>query len=645
MTDCLRPQDQLRAQLDAMRSRLQATENDLRELKRRHGQFIDGMHDGFAAVDLDGRIVQFNKTFAEMIQYPPDQIPKLTYRDITPERWHRMEGQILKEQVFVRGYSDVYEKEYRRADGSIIAVELRTHLATDAHGTPNGMWAFVRDITAHTEAVGKLAESEARFRALFEHAADGFIVADIHTGDLRMANNAACEMTGYGHEEITGLSIRDIHPIESLSQVTEAFEKYARGELQPARDILILRKDGRLIHVEVNAIPVQVNGVSCVLGAFRDVTEKKRLTERLYASEEQYRTVVEHAGETIATVDANGTFLFMNKIAATRLGGHPEDYVGKGMWDVFPKAIADRQAGSVRKVIETGESMNVVVPTEVQGQQRWYNTTVAPVREANGDIRSALIMGRDITELREAQHKLERYRQQVSQTERLASLGALSATVAHELAQPLTVARISIQDARAQLEATGCSAEIVGTLDDALDGIGDVVTGIERFRGFARQSTRSKPRNVQLADIVDRTVHLLLDEARAKQMLIQTEGLAALPEVSADEKDVEQICFALMVNAIQASDGRKNCQLVVKGRVEGQKVTLQFEDTCGGIPAKNLDRVFEPFFTTKPLGEGTGLGLCIVEGIVSRLRGTVHVETAEGEGSIFSISLPIGGEN
>ncbi|MHC4521309.1 MAG: sensor histidine kinase, partial [Planctomycetota bacterium] len=81
-------------------------------------------------------------------------------------------------------------------------------------------------------------------------------------------------------------------------------------------------------------------------------------------------------------------------------------------------------------------------------------------------------------------------------------------------------------------------------------------------------------------------------------------------------------------------------KLTIKGRAEDQQVILRFEDTCGGIPSENLNRIFEPFFTTKSLGEGTGLGLCIVEGAVTRLGGRVYVETVAGEGSTFCISLP-----
>jgi len=114
-----------------------------------------------------------------------------------------------------------------------------------------------------------------------------------------------------------------------------------------------------------------------------------------------------------------------------------------------------------------------------------------------------------------------------------------------------------------------------------------------------------------------------------------------LPPVYANEKDMEQMCFALIENAIHAADGKKQRKLVVSGRKADDKVMLRFEDTCGGILPEQVDRIFEPFFTTKPPGEGTGLGLCIVDRVVRQAGGTIRVENRPGEGVTFHVTLPV----
>ena len=508
-------EDGVRAELDATRARLASTQKRLRRLQRSYAQLSEGMYDGFAAVDLNGAIVEFNSAFQRMIGYPPAEIPKLTYQDITPEKWHRVEEEILQQQVLKRGYSDVYEKEYRREDGRIIAVELRTHLITDDGGSPTGLWAFVRDITERKRSEQKIRDNEALTKSLLN------------------ANT-----------------------------------------------------------------------------------------------------------ETMILVDLQWNILAINETAARRLDSTVEELLGANFadlgLDVMPRAVHESRSAHAREVIETGQPVRFV--NERFG--RLYDTQIYPVRDGSGATTRLAVFARDITEQTQAQRELERYRQRMSQTERLASIGTLSATVAHELTQPLTVMRMSIQETLAQLEATGCSEAILEALHDSLDGISDVTSRVERFRGFARQSARAKPSNVRFRDVVERTLGLLADRAHTRKLSMSTEGLDGLPEIYADVKDLEQVCFALVENAIQAADGQANHTLTIRGRAEDQQVILRFEDTCGGIPAQDLNKVFEPFFTTKPLGEGTGLGLCIVEGVVARLGGKVHVETDPGQGSTFCISLP-----
>jgi PAS domain S-box-containing protein len=157
-------------------------EEALRESEERYRVLHEGLRDAFAKVTMDGAIVEFNAAFQEMLGYAPDELRTLTYRDVTPERWRAFEEDILSTQVLPRGFSDVYEKEYRRKDGTVFPVELRTILMRDARGRPCAMWAIVRDISAR-----KLAET-ALARAMAEAeranvAKSSFLAAASH--DLR----------------------------------------------------------------------------------------------------------------------------------------------------------------------------------------------------------------------------------------------------------------------------------------------------------------------------------------------------------------------------------------------------------------------------------------------------------------------------
>ncbi len=435
--------------------------------------------------------------------------------------------------------------------------------------------------------------------------------------------------------------VAHIHP-DDRERVLAGLSRLFQDDFH-VHEYRFLRKDGsyRWVHDESRLIRDEQDEPLECIGYWMDITEHKQLEQKVLQSEEQYRTLVESAGESIATIDEDGVFLFMNETGAKRLGGKPEDYVGKTMWDLFPKEIADRQAASVREVINTKQGMNQVVLTELQGQPRWYNTTIEPLRDGSGKVTAAIIVARDIHTHKRAEEELEIYRERMARAEELASLGSLSATVAHELTQPLTVISLSIENALAKLEATSSPETVIRRLNDSLTEVSNITSIVERFRNFARRSSDEIVREIELGVVGERVVKLLNESARRARIALCLNDVDKLPPVYLNEKDMEQLFFALADNAIQAAEGKKSRQLIISGAVKNEYIELSFSDNCGGVAPEDIDKIFEPFFTTKPKGQGTGLGLCIVQSIVSRAGGKIRVESKFGEGSTFFVTLPI----
>ncbi|MCW2285895.1 PAS domain S-box-containing protein [Rhodoblastus acidophilus] len=133
----------------------------LRDSEERYRMLHEGLRDGYCRVTMDGLLTEFNAVFAEMLGYAPDELRKLTYLDITPARWRVYEDEIVRTQIIGRGFSEVYEKEYIRKDGSVFPVELRTILMRDARGEPCAMWAIVRDISIRKQFESALAAAKA----------------------------------------------------------------------------------------------------------------------------------------------------------------------------------------------------------------------------------------------------------------------------------------------------------------------------------------------------------------------------------------------------------------------------------------------------------------------------------------------------
>jgi PAS domain S-box-containing protein len=263
------------------------------------------------------------------------------------------------------------------------------------------------------------------------------------------------------------------------------------------------------------------------------------------------------------------------------------------------------------------------------------------VNDENGRPISMMGSFVDITESKRREDELSKYRGQMARAEQLASLGTLSATVAHQLTQPLTVIRLSMDNALDELEATSSSKTVIKRLRDSVTQVSNITSIIENFRNFARKSSGRTVSEVNLNVVAARIARLLSESARSANIVLRLRNMGDLPCPWMNETDLEQLFFALIENAIQATDGKKTRQLVISGAVKDGNIELRLSDDCGGIAPENLDKIFEPFFTTRPRGQGTGLGLCIVQDVVSRIGGHVRVESIFGKGTTFIIDIPI----
>lgn len=538
---------------------------------------------------------------------------------------------------------ETYDIEYRikRKDGQWIWLYDRSVSTHKKKGVVYADGVFT-DITERKKAEQNLRRSEEKFRDIFEKTVIGMYRTS-PDGRILMANPALVRMLGYSSfEELAerNLEAEGYEPQYPRSEFKKRIERDGRVV---AMESSWLRRDGTALLIIENARVVRdENGNTLYYeGTAEDITERIRAELALRESEEKYRTLVESAGESIATIDDNGHFLFMNMTGAKRVGGRPEDYVGKTMWEVFPKKIADRQMASVRQVIKTGEGINTITLTELQGQSRWYNTTIEPLRDSSGKVTAALVIARDIHEFKQAQEELARYREEMVRAEQLASLGTLSAMTAHQLTQPLTIIGLSLENSLADLEATTCPDTVREALKDSLAEVSNVTSIVNRFRNFARKASESSAWDVDLKAVAERIMKLLSESARRAGVTLRLKKMDKLPCIYSNEKELEQLFFALIENAIQAAEGKKNRRLTISGDVKNGRVELQFSDNCGGIAPENIEKIFEPFFTTKTQGARTGLGLCIVERIASRTGGKVRIENQPGKGSTFIVTLPI----
>lgn len=197
--------------------------------------------------------------------------------------------------------------------------------------------SIMRALREAEERIGRkkdqeaLIESEERFRAVFDNAVDGILLADVENKKFHSGNNTICRMLGYSEKEIIKLGVMDIHPEADLPHVAQVFERQARKETKAAKDIPIKRKDGSIFYADINAFPVTLAGKTYLVGIFRDVTERKHAEEALRDSEKRYRTIVENITDALYMHDFEGNVIDVNENACKTLGYTREELIGANL--------------------------------------------------------------------------------------------------------------------------------------------------------------------------------------------------------------------------------------------------------------------------------------------------------------------------
>jgi PAS domain S-box-containing protein len=295
-------------------------EEKLRQSEVRYRMLHESLRDAFVQVAMDGRIIDCNELYCQMLGYSADEIRTLTYKELTPERWHAFEDGIVRDQIVPRGYSDVYEKEYRRKDGAIFPVELRTILSRDESGRPSSMWGIVRHIGERKRADAELRQSEERLRAIVETAVDAIVVID-ERGLIQSVNPALERIFGYAPSEVVGKNVSILMPERDAAIHDKFIGAYLRtGKAKIigiGREVDHRRKDGSVFAADLAIAEWRQGGKLYFTGTVRDITERKRHEEEVHLL---LREVNHRAKNMLGLVQA-----IARQTAATK----PGDFIGR----------------------------------------------------------------------------------------------------------------------------------------------------------------------------------------------------------------------------------------------------------------------------------------------------------------------------
>ncbi|HKV70923.1 MAG TPA: ATP-binding protein, partial [Gemmatimonadales bacterium] len=309
-----------------------------------------------------------------------------------------------------------------------------------------------------------------------------------------------------------------------------------------------------------------------------------------------------------------------------------EDAVGRLVFDVLDRQPRELLKREFERVFATGEIQQVEMESQATRDARYYRITKIPMRLGDDQITHVITIGEDVTEWREAQHRL-------AQTEKLAAIGQLAAGVMHEINNPLATILACAEALKLRDDGSTRGDEYLEIIDKEVQRCRRI---IDRLLDFSRPRTGEK-RVVDINDVIEQTLFLLKHHERFKRMVVTKEFTTGLPTIPADPERLIQSFMALLLNAMDAMNSRGT--LTVRSGMNperGDELLIEFIDRGVGIKKEELSKIFEPFFTTKPQGRGTGLGLSICYGIIADHRGRIEVESQIGVGSTFKFFLPVG---
>ncbi len=477
------------------------------------------------------------------------------------------------------------------------------------------------------QAEEALRESEERYKTLFESAAEGMLIADIETKKQKYANPAICTMLGYSQEELTKMSIADIHPKDSLEYVLAEFNAQARGE-KKLSTLPCLKKDGTIIYADINATKAIIDGRECNIGFFTDVTERKRAEESIVRSAQEWAATFDSITDLVSIHNKDFKLIRVNKAFANSLNMKPEELIGKTCYQMIHGTTEPVPSCPHMKTLKTKEPARGEFFEPHLGIH--LDVATSPIFDDKGEVVASVHIARDITE-----HK--KMEEQLMVNDRLASIGQLASGIAHELNNPLTSV-IGFSELLLGKDLAEDVKEDLATINREAKRTANVVKGLLTF---ARKQGTEKAL-VDINSSVQVVLQLRSYEHRVSNIYLNARLAPDLPQITGNSSQLQQVFLNIVINAEQAMlEAHGRGTLTIATERVGDIVRASITDDGPGISPENMRKLFTPFFTTKEVGKGTGLGLSICHGIITEHNGRIYAESKTGKGATFVVELPI----
>lgn len=504
------------------------------------------------------------------------------------------------------------------------------------------------------QAEDALYEFEERYRNLIGGSIQGIFVHQ--DWKLLFANQSFAKILGY----------KSVKEVMALDSIAETFAPYERDRLTVFRDASkrggqapsqyefdAVRKDGSIITLLNIVRMVKWEGEDAIQSAVIDISDRKQAEQRVLDEKERAENYLAIAGTMIVALSASGMVTLVNRKGCEILGYDLIELLGTNWIEtVIPENDRAKTEKDFKNFIDSKKGTIAQLESEVvtkTGERRLIEWHVTLVEDGEGKVTGTLSSGEDITDRERAALEREHLQSELRQAEKLKTIGTLAGGIAHDFNNILTPI---IGYSHMALSEVPEDSQVHADIERVVKGANRAKELVNQILTFSRRG-EFEVSPVQFQLVVEDALKLI-EASSPANIEIHTQIDTQCPPVMGDPSQLHQVVMNLCTNAFGAmekSGGRLNVSLEIfevdakftKHRAEsfkGKYVKLCIQDTGRGMGPETLERIFEPFYTTRGVGEGTGMGLATVHGIIASHHGEIFVDSKLGKGTTFDIYLP-----
>jgi two-component system NtrC family sensor kinase len=497
-----------------------------------------------------------------------------------------------------------------------------------------------KDVTSRKQREAKLKASMEDYQNLFEHVGVGVYIST-KEGRFVDANQTFLDMLGYPNkEEFLKINIiTDLYLFPEDRQVFQAMIE-RDGKLTDY-EVQFKRRDGSPIPILLTS-HVRYDHLGNVVGyegIAVDQTQRYQMERKLREAKDFMDKIIQSTPNSIMAADLKGNIIIWNRAAEETLGYPADEVIGKmNITKVYPENVAYEIMKMIRSADHGGQGILRSLPVVYvrrDGRSVEGNLSAAMIYDDDGNEVATVGSFVDLTERIEMERALREIQEQLLNSEKLAAMGRLTSQIAHELNNPLYGIMNTLELLKSEIKPDNKRRKL---LDMSLSEIIRLADMLRKMLSFSKPEQEIK-KPVDLNVIADEI--LLLHEKQLQQynIKIKTEFSKELAQVYASTNQLRQVFLNMISNARDAMP--EGGTLTVKTFADNGFAKIQFIDTGVGIRKENMDKIFDSFFTTKASVKGVGLGLSVCYGFIKDHGGDIQVQSALGEGTTFTISLPI----